>query len=345
VPRELREALLERLRRDADPLTVAEAARIAGVSERTVRRWLAEACGPVGRPGYPLEVRLRILRIVLRIWRELPARAGWRTGHEAAGGMRPTRLVQESLRTIKEHYAARVARGRARRRMAVEVLTTNVLWHQDATHLGRTPERAEVQGQAVRDAAAPVVLVASVGRVVTAEDAVLALEAAIAAAGAVPLVLGSDNGSPYTSELFTQVLTAHHIVHLRNLPHTPQHNARGERVFRDWKEDEELGRGVLLPSLEESALRVARACAAQECLAKVRAVPVPGPVQYNDEQRARFYEAVCRRIEVAVQGARTARAKRLAEREAIHAELEERGLIRRTRGGAPWAARKVETIT
>jgi len=345
VPRELREALVQRLRRDADPITIADAARVAGVSARMVRKWREDPGGPVGRPGYPPAVRLQVLRIVLRIWSALAPRAGWRTVQAAAGWMLPTRLVQESLRRIKHIYAARVARGRARRRVSVEVLATNVLWHQDATHLGRTPDGVEVQGQAVRDAAAPVVLVASVGRAVTAQDALRALEASIAMAGAAPLALGTDNGPPFTEASFVEELRKRRIVHLRNLPHTPQHNSRGERPFRDWKEDEELGRGVVLPDLQESARRVARACAAQERLAQVRAVPVPPPVRYNDEQRARFYEAVCQRIEAAVQGARNPRAERLAERAAIFAALEEEELIVRTRGGAPLVARDAETIT
>lgn len=56
--------------------------------------------------------------------------------------------------------------------------------------------------------------------------------------------------------------------------------------------------------------------------------------RYTAEERDCFYDAVCRRIERAVLGADTWRARRMAEREAIFAELEERGLIRRTRGGA-----------
>jgi transposase InsO family protein len=306
---------------------------------------MRKAGGRIGRPPYPDEVRRQVFRIVLRLWREMPEDAGWRTVLRAAGGMLPTRLVQESLAKIKAIYAARRARGRARRRVSVRVLRANVLWHLDATHLGRTADGAEVQGQAVRDAASPVVLAATVGREVTAEDALRALFAAITAAGAVPLVLATDNGAAYTSALFTTVLSALRIAHLRNLPHTPQHNARAERVFRDWKQDEDLGRGVVLEDFGVAAERVIHACAVQEHLASLTSRPTPLTLRYTQDQRDRLYEAVCRRVRGAVQCARTARARRLAEREAIHATLEEHGLIERTRGGAPLAARKVENVS
>jgi transposase InsO family protein len=337
------------LLREVDPISVPTAAELAGVTERAVRYWLHAEGGAssprTGRPPYPADVRWRVFRIVLRLWRALPDRAGWRTVLAAAGGMLPTRLVQESLGEIKRIYRARRARGRARRRQSVRVLAANVLWHMDATHVGRTPDGAEVQAQAVRDAARPTVLAATVGPVVTADDALRALLAAILVAGALPLVLVTDNGPAYTSAVFTTLLRALRIVHLRNLPHTPEHNARAERVFRDWKQDQELGRGVVLEHLGVAALRVTHACAVQEHLAALRSRPTPLTLLYTPERRARFHEAVCRRIDGAVQCARTARARRLAEREAIHTVLEEHGLIERTRGGAPLAARETEEVS
>lgn len=65
-------------------------------------------------------------------------------------------------------------------------------------------------------------------------------------------------------------------------------------------------------------------------------------MRYTTEERERFYDTVYSRIEIAVRACRNARERRMAEREAIFAELEERGLINRTRGGAPMPARKAE---
>jgi hypothetical protein len=59
------------------------------------------------------------------------------------------------------------------------------------------------------------------------------------------------------------------------------------------------------------------------------------PRWYTRVSRESFHQAACSAIEKAVQGQRTARARRRAEREAIYATLEHFGLVRRTRGGAP----------
>jgi transposase InsO family protein len=223
----------------------------------------------------------------------------------------------------------------------VEVLAANVLWHQDATHLGRTAQ-GEVQGDVVRDAAMPDVLAASVGGVVAAKDAVANLEAAIAAAGRAPLVQSNDNGGPYRSDEYEACLRRHRIVHLKNLPRTPQHNSRAERVIRDVKDESGLGIGVVLAGEDEAAVRVAAACRRLERRALIAPRELPLTMRYTQEQRDDFYDAVCRRIEEAVRCAPNARARRRAEREAIHAELEERGFIRRTRGGVAMLSSKPE---
>jgi transposase InsO family protein len=311
------------------------------VSERTIRNWRTAEGGRPGRPPRSEAERRAAFRLVVRAWRWLGRSAGWRKVHGLLGVRVPVRLVQECLRVAKRLDRAHVAAGRAARRISVVACFRNVLWHVDATHLGRTA-REEVQGQAVRDAAEPEVLAASVGRVVTTDDAILAVEAAIVVAGAPPLVLSTDGGSPYTSERFEAVLRGHKIVHLRNLPHTPQHNARAERVFRDLKEDSGLGRGVVLASASAAAAPFAAACACMARRARLRAQPSRPPMRYTPEDRARFHETVRRRVERAVQCAPDARAARLAEREAIFAVLEERRLIRRTRGGARLARRKAE---
>ena len=50
-----------------------------------------------------------------------------------------------------------------------------------------------------------------------------------------------------------------------------------------------------------------------------------------------FYQKCRSRMQLAVAGAKTIRAGRMAEREAIFETLEEYGLIERTRGGMPYA--------
>lgn len=315
-------------------------AGLLGVSEKTIWNWLNVPGGRIGRPATSDENRHRAFRAVVRTCRRIGWSAGWRKVQPALEGRVPVRLVQQCLSRAKRLHARHEERRLSRHRVHVEVLAANVLWHQDATHLGRTAG-GEIQGDIVRDAAARDVLGASVGGVVTAEDAIQNLEAAIVAAGA-PLVVSTDNGSPYRSDAYEACVARHRIVHLKNLPGTPQHNARAERVIRDVKEESGLGRGALLASADEAADRVAVACATLERRASLAAQAVPAPVQYTLEDRERFHEAVCRRIAAVVQCAPNARARCMATREAIHAELEERGLIRRTRGGAALRRSKAE---
>jgi len=61
--------------------------------------------------------------------------------------------------------------------------------------------------------------------------------------------------------------------------------------------------------------------------------------------RRAFYDAACRAREHAVLGTVGARARRLAEREAIWRVLEDYGLVRRTRGGVPLPSREAEGIS
>ena len=53
--------------------------------------------------------------------------------------------------------------------------------------------------------------------------------------------------------------------------------------------------------------------------------------------RTAFYQKCRNRMQQAVASAKTIRAGRMAEREAIFETLEEYGLIQRTRGGMPYA--------
>ena len=103
-----------------------------------------------------------------------------------------------------------------------------------------------------------------------------------------------------------------------------------------------LGRGVELGSIDEAVVPFADACERLERRAKLASRTAPSTVRYTQDQRDRFYETVQRRLEAIVLDPPDARAQRMAEREAINAELEKRGLIRRTRGGAALLPSKAE---
>jgi len=74
------------------------------------------------------------------------------------------------------------------------------------------------------------------------------------------------------------------------------------------------------------------------------AVDTGAPSEYTARQREAFFHEARAAAEVAVGGIDGARARRLAQREAVFRSLESRGLIRRTRGGLPLPSPKPDTI-
>jgi transposase InsO family protein len=159
--------------------------------------------------------------------------------------------------------------------------------------------------------------------------------------GALPLVLATDNGSIYTRKDVETWLVGHGVVHLLSLPHTPQHNAWVERTNRELKEETDLGRGGVVKSADEVRERVETARRRLDDV-RMRArlnhrtaatADAAAATWYDRTTRERFYATVCRRIDEALQGLESDRARRKARREVVHASLEELGLIKRTRGG------------
>ena len=78
--------------------------------------------GPLGRPPRPAAERRAAFRIVARTWKRLGPRTGWRTIRAALGDRVPVRLIQETLRVVKEQHRRHKARRRARHRVHVEAL-------------------------------------------------------------------------------------------------------------------------------------------------------------------------------------------------------------------------------
>lgn len=203
------------------------------------------------------------------------------------------RSVRLMLRLLKARWRRVAERQAEERRVHVTVHARDVLWVQDATHLGRSWESVEaaegaevsissakagaswsdvglqdpgvssttrlvaVQGEVVKDVASMKLIDVRVGRASTGPEIVAMLEALRVERG-LPLVYGTDNGSVYVSDLVQDYLRAHRVVHLASLPHTPQHNPFAERAIGELKQDSGLGKGVVLRDQEEARARVER---------------------------------------------------------------------------------------
>ena len=314
-----------------------------GVSLRTLRNWQRGPAGTWGRRPRPEPL---VEQARADCHRELLDRGygrWWKTVWKRLGGRYAQALVREVVTDLKEERRARRRLERALSRMGVRALLGDVLWALDETHLGRLEDEDAVLGLVVREVASTKTLVVSVGAAASAEDLVRALEALRVQRGALPLVISMDNGPAMKSELVALYLAFHGVVVLRNLPYVSQHNACVERGHRDLKELAGLGRGVVLRDHAAAARALVPALVELNERRPVasRGWRTPAAVDaetarwYASVDRRAFYEAACRAIAEAVQGCKSDRERRKAEREAILSVLEDSALIERTRGGAP----------
>jgi hypothetical protein len=155
-----------------------------------------------------------------------------------------------------------------------------------------------------------------------------------------PLVLGTDNGSPFCSRAVERFLEENKTIHLKSLPHVPQHNGSAENGVYEFKQQIEDGKTDV------------QACITLNVHRRRQTLDWQTPAQFEktnftivtEEQRTVFFNAARTAIHFAMLGTKTAYEKRKAEREAIFQTLENFSLITRTRGHQPYLA-KAEEIT
>ena len=216
-------------------------------------------------------------------WRAQGTSSGERVVFEALGCEVPMRLVRCILRKLKAEHRVCARKRIESERVHVEVLARDAVWCLDATHLGRD-ESGEVQGEVLKDVCTSSLLMVSVGRPSTSAELIAALQPIFETRGAWPLVLMTDNGSIYCSEEFEAFLMDRGIVHLRNEPHTPQHNAVAERAHGEIKSETGLGKGSRLESLPCERLTIVEA---QQGAQGEFAEPSQCPVWVQDAGAAR----------------------------------------------------------
>lgn len=313
------------------------------MSSRSLRNWSREDAPerPRGRPPTSDEHRAAAAQLVEDAWSRQGPSSGVRPVAASLVGEVPNWLVRQCLRRIKRLHRARHRAHRAEHRVSALVLARDVMWSMDGTHLGRLVDGEAVEGQVVRETATPKILAVAVGPSADGDDVVAVLERLVAERGGPPLVLVTDNGSTYTCDRVETWLAEHGVVHLLSLPRTPQHNAWVERTNGELKAETGLGRGVVVSSPKEIRERVETTrCRLDEARLRAQlgfrtAAAADSDLTgwYNVTTRDRFLATLCRRLVEALRALDPSRAGRKAAREAVHASMEELGLIQRTRGG------------
>ena len=147
-------------------------------------------------------------------------------------------------------------------------------------------------------------------------------------------------------------LQRHKVVHLRSLPRTPQHNGAGERGIRELKEQLTLGVGPRPPNISMLENQLTQAADLLNKNRRRQSLAFLTAAEFDEKNEARynkvrenFYRDCSMRIEHAVLEATTARARKMATREAIYASLEKMGWIKQWRGGLQNPATRPEKIS
>ncbi|MCG3135574.1 MAG: hypothetical protein HMLKMBBP_03292 [Planctomycetes bacterium] len=313
------------------------------MNARSLREWAREdrPVGPRGRPPTSAARREEAASLVRAAWEEQGQSGGVRPIRAVLAGSVSSGLVRWCLAAIKGSRRARARAHAAEHRVHVEVGARDAMWSMDSTHLGRLPGGEAVEAQVVRETSTPKILSVDVGPAADGDAVVRILGRVAEERGGLPLVLVTDNGPIYVCETVEEWLAEHGVTHLLSLPHTPRHNPWVERTNGELKAETGLGRGVVVHDDAEVRARVAEArCRLDEVRLRgslgfrTAAAADAGLTGWYDVcTRERFLATVCRRLDEALPGLETARARRKARREAIYASLEELGLIQRTRGG------------
>ena len=308
---------------------------------RTQRRRAEKGDAPLG-PGRPRIPDCERARVSLLAKAELD-RQGWRTGHRPI--LKALRrdeqdlsetLVRETTAALKKEVRSRIGREIEKRREGHEVLARDAVWAEDATHLGRLADGAEVSGEVITDRGTLSTVSLSVGPPPNALAVEQDLDRAARLRGGWPLVHQHDRASIYGAPPVRERLAREKTIALVSRVHTPTDNPVAERQNRDLKEESGLGKGVLLKGDAEAAeLLEPAAGRLQVRLRATRGYRSPDELDREWPRadaivdRARFYEEACSAMREAVLGLTDPDEIQKAEQDAVWRTLEKHGLARR----------------
>jgi transposase InsO family protein len=310
------------------------------VTERTLRNWVKEEKEGddriLGRPRYGEHMRFMALIKVARVLNECGRGMSWRAVKEKLGDLLPTRLLQESVKTLKKYYRARRYRRLKKFRVRTAIHRKDVVWCQDATHLGRE-EGTAIEAQVIRDGKSFHVKGLQVGQSASTEQVIDYLKSF----DELPLVWQTDNGSAYISEGVQSFLEQRKVVHLVSRPGTPTDNPVAERGMREIKEHTGLGKCFVIKGIEKVVKHLVERVA---CLNsnlkrpsqnfKTSAEAEASTLSWHGKvRREEFYNSVKKKLDKVFEKTDTLEERRVKERHVIYKQLVQCGLATVTKGG------------
>lgn len=305
----------------------------------------------LGRPSTPIALRLKYVKLVSRAWLKL-GKPGSRPVCVELKSIVPTYFVRRYVAQLKKKQKRKYYKYKRENANRYEVICKNAVWTQDGTHLGRlNKNKKAVEGQVIKDRGTLRLIDLTIGEAANQDDVIEQLKNLNRERG-LPLVFMTDNGSCYVGSKVEQYLKDQSVVHMRNLPRTPQHNGAAESCMRELKKHSMLGKGTIVESELECLVPLIEAVNVMNNYKRY------GSKKYMTSQelelcydnghtvisRKKFYEQYLkfkREIDEEVCDKHT---KRMLEREMIYRLLEENGLITITRGRALNAYQKAEVF-
>lgn len=260
---------------------------------------------------------------IAREWR----RQGCPGSRPVIAAMKSTRvrLIREVIRELKRRRRKRQADHMIANRVNVKVKNPGTMLVLDAA---KDPNRRSGECIVHRDRGSlRTEVTVCEGKATSAADTLRVLRD-LKVRNRLPLVAGSDNGSPFVARSILAFYRANKIVLLRSLPRVPQQNGAAENGVGDFKRLARNGATAI------EACRILNECRLRETLNWQTPAEVDRErFQPNTEDmRERFYSVTKDAIRGAKLGAKSAIGKRKAEREAIFQSMESFSLITRIRG-------------
>lgn len=313
------------LLKEKKTIKINDLALMLGVSRRTLLNWRNQAQtteSKIGRPAYDQKQKVIALLAVGREWKKQGSNVGWRPIESKLQNKIPTRLLQQTLSRLKLLHRKKRREQLASKKQSVRVRFKNIVWVQDGAKFDGSIH------QIIKDRGSFKILSVRRNKEDTGEAVISQLEAEKKIRG-LPLVLGTDNGSNYTSQKVQEFLFRNKIIHLRSLPRTPQHNGAVECAIREIKEVailDDISLAEAATKLNKNRLRARFAFkSSEEVDDKTKSV-------HDENIRNAFFEKCQVKIKEMQATAENKRSMRMAERSVVFETLEQFGFIDFKRG-------------
>lgn len=320
-PPELKKKVAQWLKNDPRRGSQKIVAEALGVSDRTLRSW-RNADGQTKKRGRkPRPKSLAESKIIVREWRK-QGKPGWRPIASALSGIR-IRIVQETVAVFKKRERRRAMEKILKARISINVNSAGTVAAMDGATIRKGEDLV-----IVRDRGSLAVQVKACHGPLRSTDTLEVLYK-MKAEDRLPLVLCTDNGSPFCSKIVKDFLEKHLVIHLRSLPYVPQHNGSCENAVMDVKRQLNDGRTI------DQTCEILNKCLRRRQLGWKTAHEneMLNFSPNNAEKRIQIYEAAKLAKKEVLLGTNSGYERRKAEREAILRTMERFNLITITRGG------------